>query len=101
MKVEASELSSSTSQSPLLVPSISPNAPVTPQAPQYSASMVPTAASMQHWQSILGYSDRIKYSNVPIMVIRIGNWRKATVFSGDLVAKILYEERKFIWEVYL
>lgn len=55
----------------------------------------------QNWQSILGFSERIKYSNVPVLTIRIGNWRKVSLFSGDLVAKILYEERKFVWEVYL
>jgi hypothetical protein len=48
----------------------------------------------------MGFSEHVKFSNIPVLIIRIGNWKKGTAFHGDIIAKFLYEERKFVWEVY-
>jgi len=48
----------------------------------------------------MGFSEHIRFSNIPVLIIRIGNWKKGTTFHGDIIARFMYDERKFVWEVY-
>eukprot|EP00026_Physarum_polycephalum_P005513 Phypoly_transcript_05548.p1 GENE.Phypoly_transcript_05548~~Phypoly_transcript_05548.p1 ORF type:complete len:538 (+),score=127.83 Phypoly_transcript_05548:320-1933(+) len=74
------------------------DAPGPAQVPVLGAAQ--GAPTVPNWGSLTGFSEHIKFSNIPILIIRIGNWKKGTNFYGDMVAKFLYEERKFVWEVY-
>lgn len=76
------------------VPSHSLRVPSTPSLHSSAPSL------LENWGTSLACSDRIRYSNVPVLMLKVGNWHKGTMFGGDIMAKFLYEERKFVWELY-
>ncbi|XP_078433678.1 uncharacterized protein LOC144704968 [Wolffia australiana] len=44
-------------------------------------------------------SDKIKASNFPATILRIGTWECVSRYEGDLVAKCYFAKRKLVWEV--
>jgi len=44
-------------------------------------------------------NERLKASNFPANVLRIGNWECVSRYEGDLVAKCYYAKHKLVWEV--
>ncbi|KAJ7294710.1 hypothetical protein O6H91_Y238700 [Diphasiastrum complanatum] len=43
--------------------------------------------------------DKLKASNFPAAVLKIGTWECYSRYEGDLVAKCYYAKRKLVWEV--
>ncbi|EPS63967.1 hypothetical protein M569_10814, partial [Genlisea aurea] len=43
--------------------------------------------------------DKLKASNFPGSVLRIGNWEYKSRYEGDLVAKCYFAKHKLVWEV--
>ena len=41
----------------------------------------------------------MKASNFTGSSLRVGTWKKDSVYEGDLVAKFYYAKRKLVWEV--
>ncbi|XP_024980311.1 uncharacterized protein LOC112517187 isoform X2 [Cynara cardunculus var. scolymus] len=46
-----------------------------------------------------GPIDKLKASNFPALLIRIGQWEYASQHEGDLVAKCYFAKHKLVWEV--
>ncbi|KAL2478997.1 hypothetical protein Fot_48011 [Forsythia ovata] len=46
-----------------------------------------------------GSSDKLKASNFPASVLRIGTWEYKSRYEGDLVAKCYFAKHKLVWEV--
>ncbi|KAK3129309.1 hypothetical protein QOZ80_6BG0477060 [Eleusine coracana subsp. coracana] len=46
-----------------------------------------------------GASDKLKASNFPGSVLRIGSWEWVSRYEGDLVAKCYFAKHKLVWEV--
>ncbi|XP_077238172.1 uncharacterized protein LOC143879597 isoform X2 [Tasmannia lanceolata] len=44
-------------------------------------------------------SDKLKASNFPASLLRIGTWECVSRYEGDLVAKCYYAKHKLVWEV--
>ncbi|GMI97578.1 hypothetical protein like AT4G30780 [Hibiscus trionum] len=44
-------------------------------------------------------ADKLKASNFPASVLRIGNWEYKSRYEGDLVAKCYFAKHKLVWEV--
>ncbi|XP_042052043.1 uncharacterized protein LOC121797354 isoform X1 [Salvia splendens] len=44
-------------------------------------------------------SDKMKASNFPAMLLRIGSWEYVSKYEGDLVAKCYFAKHKLVWEV--
>ncbi|KAJ3695429.1 hypothetical protein LUZ60_000806 [Juncus effusus] len=44
-------------------------------------------------------NERLKASNFPANILRIGNWECVSRYEGDLVAKCYYAKHKLVWEV--
>ncbi|KAL1192498.1 hypothetical protein V5N11_031778 [Cardamine amara subsp. amara] len=49
--------------------------------------------------SALGPVEKLKASNFPAMVLRIGHWEYKSRYEGDLVAKCYFAKHKLVWEV--
>ncbi|KAL2465682.1 hypothetical protein Adt_41533 [Abeliophyllum distichum] len=47
----------------------------------------------------LGTNDKLKASNFPASLLRIGNWEYVSRYEGDLVAKCYFAKHKLVWEV--
>ncbi len=47
-----------------------------------------------------GNEHKLKYSNVPALMVKIGDYRKTSMFCGDLMARFNYQEKKFDWEIF-
>lgn len=43
--------------------------------------------------------ERLKASNFPANVLKIGNWEYVSRYEGDLVAKCYFAKHKLVWEV--
>ncbi|GAB4850570.1 hypothetical protein Ancab_029878 [Ancistrocladus abbreviatus] len=43
--------------------------------------------------------DKLKASNFPAMLLRIGTWEYISRYEGDLVAKCYFAKHKLVWEV--
>lgn len=43
--------------------------------------------------------DKLKASNFPIHLLRIGTWECVSRYEGDLVAKCYFAKRKLVWEI--
>ncbi|XP_031403865.1 uncharacterized protein LOC116213162 isoform X2 [Punica granatum] len=43
--------------------------------------------------------EKLKASNFPASLLRIGSWQEASMNESDLVAKCYYSKRKLVWEV--
>ncbi|RVW14466.1 hypothetical protein CK203_090806 [Vitis vinifera] len=44
-------------------------------------------------------TDKLKASNFPASLLRIGRWEYASRYEGDLVAKCYFAKHKLVWEV--
>ncbi|KAL8138255.1 hypothetical protein V2J09_004256 [Rumex salicifolius] len=44
-------------------------------------------------------NDKLKASNFPASLLRIGHWEYASKYEGDLVAKCYFAKHKLVWEV--
>ncbi|KAE8730788.1 50S ribosomal protein L35 isoform 1 [Hibiscus syriacus] len=44
-------------------------------------------------------ADKLKASNFPASILRIGNWEYKSRHEGDLVAKCYFAKHKLVWEV--
>ncbi|KAL3538265.1 hypothetical protein ACH5RR_001631 [Cinchona calisaya] len=44
-------------------------------------------------------SEKLKASNFPAMLLKIGTWEVKSMHEGDLVAKCYFAKRKLVWEV--
>ncbi|XVF88110.1 hypothetical protein PTKIN_Ptkin19aG0023700 [Pterospermum kingtungense] len=44
-------------------------------------------------------SDKLKASNFPASILRIGHWEYKSRYEGDLVAKCYFAKHKLVWEV--
>ncbi|PKA49202.1 hypothetical protein AXF42_Ash010887 [Apostasia shenzhenica] len=49
--------------------------------------------------AVSGATDKLKASNFPASLLRIGTWEYASRYEGDLVAKCYYAKHKLVWEV--
>ncbi|XP_020589598.1 uncharacterized protein LOC110030931 isoform X2 [Phalaenopsis equestris] len=49
--------------------------------------------------AVSGSLDKMKASNFPASILRIGNWEYVSRYEGDLVAKCYYAKHKLVWEV--
>ncbi|XP_077215370.1 uncharacterized protein LOC143849944 isoform X2 [Tasmannia lanceolata] len=49
--------------------------------------------------NLLASSDKLKASNFPVSLLRIGTWECISKYEGDLVAKCYYAKHKLVWEV--
>ncbi|KAK8952920.1 hypothetical protein KSP40_PGU012146 [Platanthera guangdongensis] len=49
--------------------------------------------------AVSGGLDKMKASNFPASILRIGNWEYISRYEGDLVAKCYYAKHKLVWEV--
>ncbi|XP_058213943.1 uncharacterized protein LOC131325626 [Rhododendron vialii] len=43
--------------------------------------------------------EKLKASNFPALLLKIGSWERLTRQEGDLIAKCYYAKRKIVWEV--
>lgn len=44
-------------------------------------------------------ADKLKASNFPVSILRIGTWECISRYEGDLVAKCYFAKHKLVWEV--
>ncbi|CAA2972484.1 Hypothetical predicted protein [Olea europaea subsp. europaea] len=44
-------------------------------------------------------SEKLKATNFPAILLRIGNWQWISEHEGDLTAKLYYAKHKMVWEV--
>ncbi|WOK99978.1 hypothetical protein Cni_G08690 [Canna indica] len=44
-------------------------------------------------------NEKMKASNFPASLLRIGTWEYASRYEGDLVAKCYFAKRKLVWEI--
>ncbi|KZV29602.1 hypothetical protein F511_00880 [Dorcoceras hygrometricum] len=44
-------------------------------------------------------NDKLKASNFPALLLRIGTWEYVSKYEGDLVAKCYFAKHKLVWEV--
>ncbi|XP_062193759.1 uncharacterized protein LOC133897160 [Phragmites australis] len=56
-------------------------------------------ASDARQDSTTGASEKLKASNFPGSVLRIGSWEWVSRYEGDLVAKCYFAKHKLVWEV--
>ena len=49
--------------------------------------------------SLVGTVEKLKASNFPATVLRIGQWEYKSRYEGDLVAKCYFAKHKLVWEV--
>ncbi|VVB15795.1 unnamed protein product [Arabis nemorensis] len=49
--------------------------------------------------SVVGTVEKLKASNFPATVLRIGQWEYKSRYEGDLVAKCYFAKHKLVWEV--
>ncbi|KAF8394658.1 hypothetical protein HHK36_020874 [Tetracentron sinense] len=44
-------------------------------------------------------TEKLKASNIPASLLKIGSWERVSKYEGELVAKCYYAKRKLVWEV--
>ncbi|XP_052199933.1 uncharacterized protein LOC127806590 [Diospyros lotus] len=44
-------------------------------------------------------AEKLKATNFPAMLLRIGNWEFLSRFEGDLIAKCYFAKHKLVWEI--
>ncbi|KAJ6846178.1 uncharacterized protein M6B38_279045 [Iris pallida] len=49
--------------------------------------------------AVSGTNDKLKASNFPVSLLKIGSWECVSRYEGDLVAKCYYAKHKLVWEV--
>ncbi|XP_020578744.1 uncharacterized protein LOC110023598 [Phalaenopsis equestris] len=66
----------------------------------YVSSGLETGMKMElNSAALSGSVDKMKASNFPASILRIGNWEYVSRYEGDLVAKCYYAKHKLVWEV--
>ncbi|KAL3819116.1 hypothetical protein ACJIZ3_005021 [Penstemon smallii] len=50
-------------------------------------------------KGVAGSGDKLKASNFPASVLKIGTWEYKSRYEGDLVAKCYFAKHKLVWEV--
>ncbi|ESQ46362.1 hypothetical protein EUTSA_v10000158mg [Eutrema salsugineum] len=55
--------------------------------------------SLCNASSVVGTVEKLKASNFPASVLRIGQWEYKSRYEGDLVAKCYFAKHKLVWEV--
>ncbi|GMP63759.1 hypothetical protein CsSME_00025324 [Camellia sinensis var. sinensis] len=43
--------------------------------------------------------EKLKASNFPALLLKIGSWERKSLHEGNLVAKCYYAKKKIVWEV--
>ncbi|KAH9304607.1 hypothetical protein KI387_009011, partial [Taxus chinensis] len=69
--------------------------------PTYTDSLNPDAVKRKDARSAAAQAsaDKLKASNFPVSVLRIGTWECVSRYEGDLVAKCYFAKHKLVWEV--
>ncbi|XP_022158169.1 uncharacterized protein LOC111024711 isoform X3 [Momordica charantia] len=49
--------------------------------------------------AVSGSTDKLKASNFPATLLRIGGWEYKSRYEGDLVAKCYFAKHKLVWEI--
>ncbi|MQL77322.1 hypothetical protein Taro_009709 [Colocasia esculenta] len=57
------------------------------------------AGKKKDTKSASSAADKLKASNFPANLLRIGTWECVSRYEGDLVAKCYFAKRKLVWEV--
>ncbi|KAL0916723.1 hypothetical protein M5K25_014256 [Dendrobium thyrsiflorum] len=66
----------------------------------FTGSSLETGKNKEFNSTALSNSvDKMKASNFPASILRIGNWEYVSRYEGDLVAKCYYAKHKLVWEV--
>ncbi|XVF47868.1 hypothetical protein PTKIN_Ptkin03bG0145000 [Pterospermum kingtungense] len=66
---------------------------------QSSASAENLSSEVNKEAKAAGTTDKLKASNFPASILRIGNWEYKSRYGGDLVAKCYFAKHKLVWEV--
>ncbi|CAL5375490.1 unnamed protein product [Camellia sinensis] len=67
---------------------------------QGNSPKVGTQAKKEHnASSVSGANDKLKASNFPASLLKIGTWEYKSRHEGDLVAKCYFAKHKLVWEV--
>ncbi|KAK9281380.1 hypothetical protein L1049_004280 [Liquidambar formosana] len=67
---------------------------------QENASKVETLSKKDHkGTAVSSTTDKLKASNFPASILKIGTWEYASRYEGDLVAKCYFAKHKLVWEV--
>ncbi|XP_016433770.1 uncharacterized protein LOC107760261 isoform X1 [Nicotiana tabacum] len=70
---------------------------------QMRLSQSSTAKEGSHGKKVqkgsTGLTEKLKASNFPASVLRIGSWEYKSRYEGDLVAKCYFAKHKLVWEV--
>ncbi|XP_057867827.2 uncharacterized protein LOC131075054 isoform X1 [Cryptomeria japonica] len=69
--------------------------------PAYTSSLNQDAVKRKDARSVAAQAsaDKLKASNFPVSVLRIGTWECISRYEGDLVAKCYFAKHKLVWEV--
>ncbi|XP_020687278.1 uncharacterized protein LOC110103071 isoform X1 [Dendrobium catenatum] len=66
----------------------------------FTGSSLETVKNKEFDSAALSNSvDKMKASNFPASILRIGNWEYVSRYEGDLVAKCYFAKHKLVWEV--
>ncbi|KAJ4890708.1 Uncharacterized protein Rs2_30456 [Raphanus sativus] len=60
---------------------------------------IANASSSSSSPSLVGTVEKLKASNFPATLLRIGQWEYKSRYEGDLVAKCYFAKHKLVWEV--
>lgn len=77
---------------------LSQGGPSTPGAAQ-SGSITAGVKKEIKANAPVGAADKLKASNFPASLLRIGCWEYKSRYEGDLVAKCYFAKHKLVWEV--
>ncbi|XP_031253237.1 uncharacterized protein LOC116111182 [Pistacia vera] len=69
------------------------------QAPENNLNPVVKKESKAVAAASSGATDKLKASNFPASLLRIGRWEYKSRYEGDLVAKCYFAKHKLVWEV--
>ncbi|KAK7327767.1 hypothetical protein VNO77_21858 [Canavalia gladiata] len=69
------------------------------QGSMQNESLSPGAKKESRGAAASGTTDKLKASNFPASLLRIGSWEYKSRYEGDLVAKCYFAKHKLVWEV--
>ncbi|XP_044472320.1 uncharacterized protein LOC123200960 isoform X2 [Mangifera indica] len=69
------------------------------QAPEHNLNPVVKKESKAASAASSSATDKLKASNFPASLLRIGQWEYKSRYEGDLVAKCYFAKHKLVWEV--
>ncbi|KAK4761069.1 hypothetical protein SAY87_005962 [Trapa incisa] len=64
-----------------------------------SQEQSPTSLSLGAKSHRVNSADKLKASNFPASLLKIGTWEYKSKYEGDLVAKCYFAKHKLVWEV--